>query len=78
VPYLPGPVVRRLRAVVRAALGHPRPTVVPPDEVRLLLDGILREMRRLHARLEELHEARQAAPGSPLSPRPWEQRRESA
>jgi len=33
-----------------------RPAAVRPDELSLQLDAILRELRRLHVRLEELNE----------------------
>jgi hypothetical protein len=58
---LTGLMPQRLRARLRnpwkAALKRlqVRPAAVRPDELSLQLDAILRELRRLHARLEELH-----------------------
>jgi hypothetical protein len=69
-PYLPGVLVKRVRLFARAALGLPPsvgvlpPRVGVPDDVGLQLDAILRELRRLHLRLDELEARREPVPGA--------------
>ena len=45
-----------VRRVLKRLFGRP---AVSPAELSLQLDAILRELRRLHARLEELQEGRE-------------------
>jgi hypothetical protein len=51
-PRMPGPVRRLLKAALRP--GVPQEETLAPDDLCLQLDAILRELRRLHVRLEEL------------------------
>jgi hypothetical protein len=51
-PWLPG----RLRKILRAALAV---STKPPYTLELQLDAILRELRRLHARIDALQEVRE-------------------
>ncbi len=78
---LPSALVRKLKALVRPAPlseAEPEPAAAVPsatvlaDEVGLQLDAILRELRRLHLRLEELHAARtETADEQPWPPQDW-------
>jgi hypothetical protein len=49
---MPGTVRRLLKAVLRP--GVPPDETLTPDDLGLQLGAILRELRRLHVRLEEL------------------------
>jgi hypothetical protein len=50
-PRIPGRVRHLLRAALRP--GAPPDETLTPDDLCLQLDAILRELRRLHVRLEE-------------------------
>lgn len=70
------PLVRtRLKAAARSAWSRlmRKPPSVPEDELRLQLDGVLRELRRVHARLEELHELLEDRAGQPARRRHGEE-----
>jgi len=67
------PMVRtRLKAAARSAWARlmRKPPSVPEDELRLQLDAVLRELRRVHARLEELHESLEGGAGR-ATPTTW-------
>ncbi len=51
-PRMPGPARRLLKAVLRP--GVPPDETLTPDDLCLQLGAILRELRRLHVRLEDL------------------------
>jgi hypothetical protein len=61
--WLPRPAERRLKAAVKGVLrafGRKGPNPLHPDDLGRQLDAVLRELRRLHARLEEMQEAMEA------------------
>ena len=73
-PWLP----ERLRAIVRAALGA---SPMPPHTLALQLDAMLRELRRLHARIDDLQaalEERTPQSSAVLVHRPWSGRGRAA
>lgn len=66
-PVVPAPLGTILKSAVKPLVR--RPTDLRPDDLRLQLDAILRELRRLHMRLEELQETRTGS--GHCAPSPW-------
>jgi hypothetical protein len=53
---------KNVARVVLRPFRRPPPCDIQPDDLSRQLDAILRELRRLHVRVEELREARRDAP----------------
>lgn len=54
------PGFKKVMGVILRPFRRPPPSDIQSDDLQRQLDAILRELRRLHVRLEELHEAKRA------------------